>query len=346
MPAVAYKQWRDEGGSERPEGNRIVRDITIPYLVVDAATQDEAYNAVGLPRINQEFAPGSPLRVRSRTPSRAEGPRSWKFAITYGISQNGTFPSEQLDLLQRPAVVSWGEQIVQRVREVDGKGRLIRNSAGQFPSQLPTQNIYVETLTITKYFPFYDRAMARKFRNTVNSNEFTLGSTQILPGECYCRSVIPVAPYEAIESAIVQVGFFFELDIESRSPTQEPDVSGDPFDYHIADRGSRAWYLGSDNKPKLGFICAIDTTVSQPFVLSMVEDVPLDGKGKPIDTTLRVYTSPTIGLGEIKEAIDSPNSNDDKVHLDDPYKSPFDTPKLRMFRYFNCRRVDYSTLPI
>jgi hypothetical protein len=341
MPAVAYKQWRDEGGSERPEGSRIVRDITIPYLVVDAASQDEAYNAIGLPRINQEFAPGSPLRVRSRTPSRAEGPRSWKFAITYGISQNGTFPSDQLDPLQRPAVVSWGEQLVQRQRDVDGVGKLIRNSVGLFPSQLPTQTFYVETLTITKYFPFYDRAIARKFRNTVNSNAFTLGNTQILPGECYCRSVIPVSPYEAIESAIVQVGFFFELDIDSRSPTQ-PTVSGDPFDYHIPDRSSRAYYMGSDSTPKLGYICSIDTQSGTPRILSLVEDVPMDGRGKPIDTTLRVATSPDIASAQIKTAVDSP----EQFWLTDALKSPFDSASLRMFRYRNARREDYSTLPI
>jgi hypothetical protein len=83
--------------------------------------------------------------------------------------------------LLKPAVVQWGYNLAQRPVDVDREGTPIRNSAGDYFDPLPVRTFYTETLTITKYFEFYDRDMARRFRNTVNSNSVDLSQVTPFP---------------------------------------------------------------------------------------------------------------------------------------------------------------------
>lgn len=338
MAATATLSWTGDSIDESYNGTKVVKSLQQKWHVIDA-DENAVLTASGLPIYNQEFTPGSPYRVRRRNPKRI-GPFTWEVQVDYGIPDQGQYGDPAPNPLDRPMRFTMGYREVEITKDQDANKRPIKNSAGTYFDPPPTTTITVETMEIRRYEAFYNRDKARLYRNHVNNNQFTIGSTVILPYECKCTYIGPTSEIE-VGAPYVEMLYAFELNFEARA---DPTISGNPFDFHIVDQGTRAWYNDGTNN-RLGFLCAYQTdsgSSTDVVVQVLTEPTPLNGKGKPIDTTIKV-TDREDGKGKVYTPIENPTTAE---HIDTAagYLSPFDLPTLRMWLYANLPEADFSQI--
>lgn len=337
MPAVASLTWSGNGAGESSNGPTVDRTLKRRYTVIDAADQLAALAAIGLPKINDEFNPGSAFRVKDRDASNDGGPLTWSVDVLYAIPANGQFTPPIDNPVARAALVSWGRGFRQVPVDRDATGKLIRNSAGDFFDPLPVRDFPVETLTIKRFEPFYDRTKARKYVNKVNSNSFIVGDTEVLPFECKCTNIGPTSEYE-VNAATIEIAYEFEIILGLRAP-DKPNESGNPFDFHRTDAGRRGWFT-KDSKTIKGYFCTAETVGGVLQLISILtEPVLLDGTGRPLDTTIKVADRDD-STAKVYEPVATPVSED--AALTAEYTSPFSTAKAKTWLFSNADEISFT----
>lgn len=345
MAATASLGWSGDVKSKRSGRPSTKRQI---WTVIGALTEDEAYAAAGLPDIDDELEPGSEYRVSNLRAyhGSGHGPLTWAIDVDFDIPQDGSFDPYQ-NPLNRPYELTWGESTISVPMEYDYYGRLLKNSAGDFFDPLPTREITVDTLRVTKWFATYDRSLSRALRNCVNTNQLTVAGTVVLPYEMLCRRIIPIASYTT-KARYVQVAFDFEMCTEFRSMSM-PNVSGYPFDAHLVDKGRRGWYDDGSGTVKKGFFCvAKGTGAAQRAIQILGDDVLLDGIGTPVDSNIKVADSDDPLQATVYAPFPNPNAVE---HMTGDYESPFDVvgaptiDKPKIWLYAKVGEADFSILP-
>lgn len=277
--------WSRRSVTEDANGNKTYSD---GYHVIDAATEEEALATSGLPVRNQQRSSGSPYRVRGRSAQPYNGPTQWIVTVEYAIPTNGTFPETPTENpLTR--VMRWTVQAsyIERANEMDAKRRLKKNSAGDMFPPIPSQ-YRRRTLIGTRVERFWDINKSRKFENKTNANRISLGPVSIEPFEAMCESIEPVGDFTANDEWItMQYAITIAVDERATPPenSNNPPISGYPFEQHQLDIGNFGWYNNAAGQPRLGRFCYASGTTATSidnFVEGDADDVQLDGKGKPI----------------------------------------------------------------
>lgn len=281
MPTpYATLRGRGQTASEQSDGTTTSETRSQVWDITDAVDYASALNAAGYPKINQELYPGSPFRVRSRTPRRT-GPTVWEGDVQYGIPPNGSYapPTNPIDRAKR---FLWGFGTTSLPMEQDARQRLVRNSAGDVFDPLPPQERMVETLAVRWTTDVYDRSTGRGYVGRVNSDQFVAGTATVYPRECLCTFYGPDGEYSADTNTINMLANF-ELQTDSRAVA---GASGFPFDAHLVDQGCNGWYADPDtNALKRGFFCTWKTQDSITRVVTIItQPILLNGFGVPLQT--------------------------------------------------------------
>lgn len=213
------------------------------------------------------------MRAGRRFVESRKGPLAWIVAAEFSFGDHGLCATSRL---LEPYVILPDIGRYSFPSNVDENNNAILNSAGDpldpMPLTAPTFG-----LCVRRYEPFFDVQKSLLFSDTCNSDSFTLaGAGPVAAGQCYCEYVKPFEPYTATAP---EVGI--EYRFEFRGGTN-------PFDLHPMDVGRWGWYSASGT-PTKGQIVAPDGT--QPDF-----DVPLDGTGKPIDSSYKILAKDGVTL--------------------------------------------------
>ena len=354
MAAIVSKMWSRQAQGEDERGNRVYTD---GYHIVDAASRSEAATAPGLPARNASLSEDPRYKRGAISFQPYNGPTQWIAILTYAIPANGSFPETPEDPLTR--TWRWNVQAswVERPNETDINRRPKKNSAGDFFP--PTTKRFRRRILVgTRYERFWDLAKCRKFENTVNANQISLGPLVIQPGEAMCHSVEPAGEFEG-DADYLLMAYQIEVATDERArdpahPNDPPTTSGYPFDTHQLDVGNFGWYTGSDGKPKRGRFCyATGTTAASSgnHVLGDADDVQLNGAGKPYPRPAgeaKIYVRNMEG-NLVYDPIESPNQAEKLVDGiwptgQQPTLSPYSTDANRMWLFLEYARVDWTDL--
>ena len=332
--ATATRGWRTESVTIRPENGSPKRRIRIPYQVPDALTRDEALAATGLPAYGDQLVPSSPYRVVDINANCQDGPTNWTVTVDYEVS-SPVFLDPNDDPLNQPPIISWGKALRTVTMDRDCENKAVRNAAGDIPNPAPTREIEIETMRITRWEQFYNREQARDYRGHTNSNTFSLGATTVRAGELLCSSILPMEAFTMTVAAIVHMAYDFELLTDLRP---EPTMSGAPFDLHIPNVGRWGWYVGLDSLWARGPIVNGDGVPVQ-------QDVYLAMDGKPVDSTLRIGSTPLDG-GRFKTETprETPAALQSGIDTADLVQSPFSSSSARVLLYRRYPQADFSLL--
>lgn len=331
--ATATLIWSGEGETIIGENGSPRRRIRQVWEIPDAETRVQASGATNLPSWNQQLEANSQYRCVSRNIERDRGPFHWKATLDYDVVPPTTFDENPLN---RPPVILWGKVIRSVPIAFDVDGKRILNSAGDPPDPLPTEDIEIETIRITRWEEFYNREWAREFVRKTNNNVFMFGSTLVRKGECLCASILPIEAFDMTVAAIVHMAYDFEMLVDSRNVqntsagTDNP--GGAPFDWHLINQGRFGWFSGDKRGPILD---ADGVPVDR--------DVPLNMNGTPIDTALKIgQPSPDKTAWIPQSPIATPASYISGVNTSTLVESPFSTASMRQLLYRRRKQADFS----
>ena len=209
-------------------------------------------------------------------------PFFWRVQVDYGprpvvVPVAGEPEEEQLPLPEGEDVPETGisvqiseiENSVQRTYDLDGTP--IANSAREpvrdgLPDVRTTYSV-----VFRKVMKSFDLKMWKAYKNTCNADTLHLFGETLAPGMVECKSAVPDRAIEQGEESVVVVASF-EVSFD------------DPLDkWTIRDIGNHGWYLGDDGQMKPGPFTGPDG--------ERIEDVPLDGLGRPEDSSAGINVS-------------------------------------------------------
>lgn len=237
------------------------------WVVSGANTGAEALDAPDVPHQNNSHPWDVLLLAQTPTVTR-EGFNLYLVSVDYvRLSSTGTQP-DPTDPLNAPIRYRWAMGNTTESVDRDRDNNPIINSVGEPFDPAPTKNIGTLFLTVTRNEPSYDPGVALTFQNKLNSDGF-FGAE---PGQALCLSIAPESDYAA-DAEYVPVQYYFEF-------------RADKFRHRIRDQGLNGRYDDSG------------TSKIAPFYLNGGKDrvasaVLLDGKGKPIDTSIKVGDNKT-----------------------------------------------------
>lgn len=343
--------WSRQGVREDEFGNLVWSDA---YHIIDAANKAEARAATGLPRRNDVSPDSSSHKAKSIYIATKDSPTQWLALIEYAIPPSGGFPDPVDDPLLRPWRWRCDPTYEERANEMDAKRRLKKNSAGVIFPPRPAR--YRRRILVgTRYERFWDIGKSRKFENKTNSANITLGPVLILPYEALCHAIEPAAEFEGTADYLL-MQYIIEVAVDERAtppatPGADP-ISGYPFEHHQRDISNFGWYTGSSGK-KLGRFCyATGTTAASSgnYVISDVDDVQLDGQGKPVARTgedtiyvrndKNLIYEPTTNPHSTEWLVDNPATNPNLK----PTESPYSTSDNRSWLFIDHVAVDWENM--
>jgi hypothetical protein len=331
MPAYSTENFTGRNLSPSSTGGWTATRV---WMVTGAVNEGEVQTALPLPnsgtlpvaKLNDSH-PQNALLICTGLTIEQIGPRAWMLRATYTMpSLTGLPPGDPNPLLSKPRV-SWEEGQRAVPFDIDLVGVPVINSTGVPYSPAPTREIYFDILTIKRHEPFFDLQKARLFRNAVNSNTFTSGNVVFLAGECLCTSIKPTQEYTTDATAI-EIAYRFQIEggLNETSTTQ----GFEPFQLHMRDRGRSSFGQGGSGAV-MGPITGADGA-------AIADDVPLDGTGKPIETTLKVRVDPS---GTLVAPIARPTALP-KALVPSPYNDP--TTQAFVWKWIRHRRVSFAGL--
>jgi hypothetical protein len=323
MPAQCSEDWNGRGLNQAANGQWQATRI---WQVIDAANEADALAAAPfpgsdlIPALNASHPQNARLIVTNRNPVTDGGPTTWKVTVSYSIVAI-TGGGGDGDPLNTTPIVSWGMGEITLAVDRDVDNKAIINSAGDAFDPPLQRTFKTLRLRIVKWFPIFDLALSDTFTNTVNSNNFQTGNLAITVGQCLCTGILPAEDYP-ITSTAIPIGFDFEI-IRGLYNNQFPVK---PYSTYVKDQGRRGWYTpAGGSTPTLGdFHYADGERVDQ--------DVPLDGTGKPIDTTIRVTKS-------LIAPANNPTPTTNTL-------APFSTAAAKWFEFKLIREANFSGLPL
>lgn len=332
--------WSKDGINEGQDGKLIKVE---GWQIVDASTKEIAKATPGLPVRNQLEAVGSKYRYRNVNVTNYQGPTQWLAIAELAIPDNGTFPETPDDPLL--GVMKWTPERIEvgRASESDAYRKRKINSAGDiYPPEVATYTRW--RITGRRYERFWNDSKRRKYEHKTNNNVMRLFGSTILPYECLCRAIGPVGEYED-DPDYMLIEYVFEIATSERVAETGPmsGISGFPFDAHYVDQGGRGWYTeGSVNKR--GRFCQTIGTGTGEVLAGYLDDVILDGTGKPKDTTIKVanfeatkFYTPIANPTQAQWLIGAP-ANAGNV------QSPFSTAAIPEWLYFNHQSVSFQDI--
>lgn len=236
------------------------------FWIDEVTDEEQATRASGMPSENQSFPldarliAGTP-EVTILTPGTLFEARVEYTAINVGI---GGVPNP----LDEPLEVEWidGNSVEAVDRDADGNPLL--NTAHD--TLQGVRDVGETDLRVSRWESLFDVQLALAFKNHVNEDSFIISTKKgpyvVNPGQALFRSMT-TPPYK-VDVDHVYVSYLFGL-------------RADGWDYRFKDQGKNGWWNNNG------------TLTSGPLVMAggerVVEDVPLDGNGKPLDTTLKVF---------------------------------------------------------
>ena len=275
--AVVTEKW---SGRTKSRANYNADAAQKVFQVVGATDDDDAMDnvastAAGYPgvKVGSQFGSGSFLycsKVQAR--QIAIGFHE----VTADFSIGNYIPPE--DPLKLPWKYDFKTVTIEPKIDRDIAGNPILNS-GRDPYTEGTKRISYMTLRVSCNEAFYNYALYKQYFNLCNSDTIQMVQpngqySTFGPGSVFCVSIEPASTFTQ-KDTFVPIVKSFEI--------WDPAVLAiaDPFQLRFLDTGSNGFYSVSGT-PTSGILCKADgTPVSQ--------DVPLNGQGLPIDTTLKIY---------------------------------------------------------
>lgn len=240
----------------------------------------------------------------------AQGFRVMALEARFSVPEDGTLHRDEEASESQPTVFSWAT--IQETPQIDRDrdDNPLVTSARRAMSGI-TQPRNYKRLTVTKWQQSYSVATSLEFENTVNSTEFEGAQ----PGEVKCSTIQPSQSYTS-QSAMLPVDYIFDfkaISVWGEHPHQTQFIDQDSF--------ARAD----------GNTVRIVTATGEP-----VSDVPLDGEGRPLDTSLTYFENP-----EDEEPTDSPSWESLGTPTGATVVSAGD---VVMLRYFTLPEKDHNTI--
>lgn len=221
--------------------------------------------------------PNNVLRAQSIVPN-FQGPILSQVVVSYAVPPRGYFQAT-VKPTDQPWVWEWGACLDSAQMDRDIDNNPILNAAFDPPAEPFQTSVEKQTLRVIRFEAFYDRATLRYYDGAVNSDDLNLtqpnGKTVAYPaGTIRVVRIVPAQAYTTFDT-FVPVGVELELyDLSLINPNLH-----DPFQLHVLNVGSNAYYGDGTKKGHLLY-----ASNREP----VDKDVPLDGDGVPIDTTLLV----------------------------------------------------------
>lgn len=252
------------------------RGATLAFDVSDVSTGNEAETAVAVHTgytINSAFEFRPAFKCDGISTSRPSF-TMWRVTLSFSEPQNGdehtdTGQAGNSNPTSEPAIIEWapGSRTEPIEREASDNKPILNSARSPFNPQA-SDEFPVTEFSITRWenAPF-DAAGKIQFMGKVNASAVTFEGHVYAAGTLLCRMIAPVEPYTS-GSQFVKVRYSFAYD-------------PDGFKLRLMDIGTQGWVEGSNGaSPQKAEICFPNgNQVSAP--------VPLNGKGKPINTTLK-----------------------------------------------------------
>ncbi len=259
------------------------------FQVTGAVSQSQAIDACA----SAGVAAGAPhpanIRLICKSLTCDDGLVLRKVSANYTIPELGLFDP---DPLKAKTVWRWVPGTITEPSDRDFYDNPNTNSVG-IPWDQPSQKFYgTMELTATRNEPFYDAQKALLIQNCTNSDVVTVqGGGTILKGQGFLTTMgNENIVYDGVPYARVTYSFRFRKG-NLIDGTDEYDAFWD----RRLDQGDSGYTFSSTRK--LGLFCNVDGLT--------VGTVLLDGKGKPLDPTLKVVSvSPDGGTTTITAPTD------------------------------------------
>ena len=248
------------------------KDVTVTWMVVDHATTFAVLSDANFPVAYNDVDPDDPTSGRKCSAIRVNATGFNVFSITATFSLPADGQEEHppsASSTGNPMVYSWGTITESVAIDRDRDGNAITTSAQRSPASAPMKPMNCKRLTVTKWLDGYDLARAMEYENSVNSDAFSGAAA----GEVMCESIQPSGSYVATALLVpIDHSFVFKaISIWGEHPHQ----------LYIKDQDN----YGIVGSVRHGF-CDPDG--------NPLNDEPLDGNGRPVDTTV-TYLNPVTG---------------------------------------------------
>jgi len=248
------------------------------YDVVGTTAEDAALSAVAsaVGDYNSSHPYRPELLCNSITIAESVGPAHFVVRMGYEVPELGQFPSPD-DPLSRPYRYYW-QKIVKNIpqeRQISESAALngyaIAVSTGSPVDPKATAEIYTRMLIIRRYEPLYDLSLAQAYENTVNNAAGVIGPIEVGIGQMLCHSIEPTGECTA-GAPYLEIEYQFEIDTSQAHP----------FQTYIIDQGRDGWYDDGGTSKRGRFGIGGE---------ACVDDVLLDGTGKPLDSSVKVLAT-------------------------------------------------------
>jgi hypothetical protein len=295
MAIVVTERWTGSGLSKPGDSYEGIRNFDV------SGTYDSA-EAIATLESEKDCATGRPYpgcpdpNVTSMGVEFVERPSPdfWVYRVRYAIPKGdwGTNPLA--------SKVLWTPLQKMKETDRDADGQYIANMAGRPFDNKCTDEVSAWELAITRHELFFDIAKANAFKNRVNSVALVLGPLPIAVRQMLCIDVSPTAPYLFATTTFIEMQYRFLIDTSEAYP----------HDHHRMNLGREGYWDKSGTKTLGPFALDpgtdSDSRQRPPTFLTM--DVPLDGDGKPIDTSIKIAV-PKAGsdLFDFKTVVAPPN---------------------------------------
>ncbi len=320
--------------------------------VIDAATASEAFNAPPtggataanppIAKVNESHPDKGAVKCRSRSISRP-GLNKWEVTAQYGVPPGGEWSAiDGADPINTKPAITWSDGKIAVPSDIDLNGYAFVNSAGDPFEPPPTRYIKVKSLMITRYEKGYDYNKYRPYEETVNASDITIGNVTFYAGEILCNSIQPSDTYNLEPTGIlnIPIGYSFDIMRAYRKIGGQFKRVTHPWLMlqALKDQGTSGW-ASVGGTPKKGSLYLPHPTDTSKVGDKITSDILLDGKGKPIDTTLKVSLD-----GETPyDPVDAPSS---ARQWPDSYLAEYSTGQVKIINFAMAYAADFSQLSI
>lgn len=280
----ATERWTERTWSEQVAGTTRTYSGLVAFDVINAASSADALSKVPFTIGSSHDEHGDKAVCVGRYPDK-KGFQYWIVRCLFSSESGGG------DLSILPPDMQWGITLRSETVDRDAQGNPIVNSAGDPPRNLPQNDFKFITLYWETWEPGYNFRKALDFVDTVNEDQFKIASGTsfngsgwgadgllVYPGECHCANYTPIGK-QRVDQTPLRV--LYEFQFGKRIKVGENDYIS-PWDWRDKDEGTRGW-TSADNaggKSRGGFYNSRGE--------EMVEPVPLNGLGVPIDPDIVV----------------------------------------------------------
>lgn len=175
--------------------------------------------------------------------------------------------------LAAPMRIHWDIGLTSEPVDRDVDGNPILNS-GFDPFDPPTLADFPELyLNVTRYEPApFNVARALSFIRTVNQGSITIGGAMFTDGQCYLRRYAPTTEY-TLDARAIEVGYEFCMREQG-------------WDTRLLDQGLRGWNTRNNATTEMFHPAEPNAPTPTTAPTQISSAVRLNGKGKPLDTSL------------------------------------------------------------